>query len=184
MYIKLLNKSGLLLCLVFLTTFPALASAENGEDRLVNQRLLQLLDNLQPAAPETALAQAVPAGITSRVGTFNFTITVNRVSKNSEPIGCGAVVVHTNGVDSYREEASGKIIWRGNTGISIPYIWKNANTSASFNIVGIGTSISPYFPCTTTCVERPISHHSNHGLGSMPLPANGAKTPLADTFRL
>ena len=180
---KFFNKCSLL-SLAFLTTFSAIASADNGGDRIVNQRLLQMLKNLQSTASETSSAQPVPTAVTSRGGTFNFTITVNRVSTNTEPMACSATIIHFNPSATYLEEASGKVIFNGNTGtckISIPYIWKNADTLFK---VSIETSINPYFPCTTTCVERPINRFSSHDLGDIALPANGATTPIADTFKL
>ncbi len=182
---KFLNKCGLL-SLAFLTTFSAIASADNGEDRMVNKQLLQMLQNLQSAASGTSLVP-VPNAVVSVGGTFRVIITVNRVSTNMEPMVCGADFSHfsLSAGAFYYEGANGRVIWSGNTGtctISIPYIWKSADTLFG---VGILTSISTHYPtCTTSCVERLINRTSYRSLSQITLPANGSITNITDIFRL
>jgi len=178
---KLITKF-IALNLALIATFSA-GAADNGGDPMVNQRLVQLLERLESAASETYMA--VPLAAISASGTFKFTITVNRVSANTEPMACQGNVSHyTPSGLSYYESASGRVVWSGNTGtctITLPYLWIKADTLTK---VSISTSLSPYYPCTSTCVERPIQRYSSHYLGQRPLPANNALTNITDSFRI
>lgn len=178
---KLITKF-LALNLTLIATFSA-GAADNGGNPMVNQRLVQLLEKLESAASETYLAE--PLAPISISGTFKFAITVTRVSTNTEPMACEGTVSHITPAGlSYFEIAHGRVVFSGNTGtcnITIPYLWKKADPVFK---VSISTSLTPYFPCQTTCVERPIQRFSSHSLGQIPLPANGALTNIADSFRL